>query len=55
VCFQAYDHPTYPQAHGEFVPYMSVVDLLFNCGEDALSIIKGGVATMDNLREHRVS
>ena len=55
VYFQAYDHPTYPQAHGEFVPYMSVVDLLFNCGEGALSIIKGGVATMDNLREHRVS
>jgi len=55
VYFQAYDHPTYPQAHGEFVPYMSVVDLLFNCGEGALSIIKGGVATMDKLREHRVS
>ena len=54
VYFQAYDHPTYPQAHGEFVPYMSVVDLLFNCGEGTLSIIKGGVATMDNLREHRV-
>ena len=55
VYFQVYDHPTYPQAHGEFVPHMSVVDLLFNCGEGALSKIKGGVTTMDNLREHRIS
>jgi hypothetical protein len=55
VYFQAYDHPTYPQAHGDFIPYMSVVDLLFNCGDGALGVIKNGTALMDNLREHRVS
>ena len=42
VVFQAYDHPIYPQIHGNFIPYMSVLDLLFNCGESAINIIKGG-------------
>lgn len=40
--FQAYEHPTYAQLHGDFEPYMSVVDLLMNCGEDSLSIIRSG-------------
>ena len=51
VSFQMYDHPTYPQVHGEFVPYMSVVDLLFNCGDGALGVIKSGVAPANILRE----
>jgi hypothetical protein len=34
--FQEYRHPVYPQLHGPFVPYLSVVDLLFNCGPDSL-------------------
>jgi len=42
VAFQAYDHPIYPQIHGGFIPYMSVLDLLFNCGGSATGIIKGG-------------
>jgi len=40
--FQRYEHPTYTQLHGDFEPYMSVVDLLMNCGEDSLSIIRSG-------------
>ena len=40
--FQRYEHPTYPQLHGAFEPYMSVVDLLMNCGEDSFSIIRSG-------------
>ncbi len=32
LIFHEYVHPVYPQLHGEFVPYLSVVDLLFNCG-----------------------
>jgi hypothetical protein len=39
VEFQDYKHPTYNQLYGSFVPYLSVVDLLFNCGEKSLSII----------------
>lgn len=42
LLFQDYRHPTYPQLHGEFVPYLSVVDLLFNCGQDSLEILMSG-------------
>lgn len=40
--FQAYDHPTYPQLYGDFEPYMSVVDLLMNCGSGSFPIIESG-------------
>jgi hypothetical protein len=40
--FQKYQHPVYPQLHGEFVPNMSVVDLLMNCGPESLDILKTG-------------
>lgn len=39
VRFQDYRHPEYPQLHGSFVPYLSVVDLLFNCGPASLEIL----------------
>jgi hypothetical protein len=32
VEWQDFKHPIYPQLHGEFVPYLSSIDLLFNCG-----------------------
>ncbi len=32
VLWQDFKHPTYPQLHGEFIPYLSSIDLLFNCG-----------------------
>lgn len=32
VAFQEFTHPVYPQMYGEFIPYLSAVDLLFNCG-----------------------
>lgn len=32
VEFHAYDHPTYDQLHGRFVPYLSYLDALFNVG-----------------------
>jgi len=40
VEFHDYLHPQYPQLHGEFLPHMSVIDLLFNCGPDSLPILK---------------
>jgi hypothetical protein len=39
---QEYRHPTYPQLHGAFEPYMSIVDLLFNCGDESLGILTAG-------------
>lgn len=40
VHWQDYVHPVYPQMHGEFVPYLSTLDLLFNCGPDSLAILR---------------
>jgi len=34
VEWQDYVHPVYPQQDGDFVLYLSMVDLLFNCGEE---------------------
>lgn len=39
VYFQDYAHSRYPQLHGDFVPYMSAIDLLFNCGPNSLDIL----------------
>jgi hypothetical protein len=32
--FQAFEHPEYPQLHGDFVEGLSVLDALLNCGTD---------------------
>ena len=39
IIFQHYKHPKYQQLHGEFIPHLSVLDLLFNCGPKSLEII----------------
>jgi hypothetical protein len=47
--FQKYNHPEYDQLNGPFMPYMSIVDLLFNCGPASRDIIMSGNAA--SLRE----
>ena len=44
LAYHAYRHPEYRQLHDAFVPYLSVVDLLFNEGPSSLSIIREGRA-----------
>ena len=44
-----YNHPIYPQK-GEFIPYLSAIDLLFNTGNRAIDYIREGV----NLVEAKV-
>jgi hypothetical protein len=39
VITQDFHHPSYPQRFGDFVPQLSVVDLLFNCGPQSLEKI----------------
>jgi len=39
---QAYQHPEYPQRYAPFLPDLSVVDLLCNCGPESLEILRTG-------------
>jgi hypothetical protein len=39
VEFQDYQHPMYDQLYGEFIPYLSVIDLLLNHGRESISIL----------------
>ena len=38
VIYFDYKHPEYKQLNGDFLSYMSVIDLLFNCGIDKYNI-----------------
>lgn len=41
VEWQQFDHPVYAQCHGPFEPFLSSIDLLFNCGiERAREILR---------------
>tara|TARA_R100001509_G_scaffold154986_1_gene117026 strand:+ start:996 stop:1682 length:687 start_codon:yes stop_codon:yes gene_type:complete len=39
LSWQRYNHPIYNQLHKEFIPYLSIIDLLFNEGEKSGEII----------------
>jgi hypothetical protein len=38
--YQEYQHPEYPQRYEGFVPFLSTIDLLFNCGDKSLEFLK---------------
>ncbi len=40
--YHQFNHPEYPQLWGKFIPYLSVIDLLFNCGPESINYIKKG-------------
>ena len=40
--YHNFEHPMYRQLYGDFIPYMSVIDLLFNEGPRSLEIIRSG-------------
>lgn len=42
LIFQDYVHPVYRQRFEGFVPYLSIIDLLFNAGPDSLHILTRG-------------
>ncbi len=41
VLFQEYRHPVYRQQFGDFISFMSVIDLIFNHGRESLRILRG--------------
>jgi hypothetical protein len=43
VRYFRYRHPEYPQLFGDFLPYMSIIDMLFNCGERSGELIRAGI------------
>jgi len=43
VVFQEFKHPVYTQLYGDFIPNLSLLDLLFNCGPDSLKILEGNL------------
>lgn len=48
IVYQQYRHPQYSQLWGKFEPGMSIIDLLFNCGEESLDIVmKDNIAKKD--------
>lgn len=38
--YNEFTHPVYPQRFGEFIPGLSVLDLLFNCGSAAALLVR---------------
>jgi hypothetical protein len=44
VLYQAYSHPVYAQQHGDFVPFLSSLDLLLMHGDASLAILRRGDA-----------
>lgn len=40
VIAQKYEHPIYPQCFGDFQSHMSIIDLLFNCGPESLTVLR---------------
>lgn len=39
IIYQNYQHPVYNQQFGEFIPYLSVIDLMLNHGDKSLDIL----------------
>jgi hypothetical protein len=40
VIVQDFKHPVYPQLHGDFVPFLSCLDLFFNCGDESARVLR---------------
>ena len=49
IAFQDFSHPVYRQLHrGEFIPGVSILDMLFNCGiEETKDIFWDNVSKRD--------
>ncbi|MEK7866791.1 MAG: WbqC family protein [Planctomycetota bacterium] len=55
VEWHGYKHPRYRQLHGEFVPYLSIVDLLMNHGAEALGILTGRLVVEQGAVAHEAA
>jgi hypothetical protein len=55
VKYQEYIHPEYRQLSSPFTPFLSIIDLLFNCGEESSNIISQNNVGKKNLSEEEKS
>lgn len=53
VCWQSYEHPVYPQGAGEFIPYLSALDLLLHCGPSSAEVIKNTANRQVTSSDHK--
>jgi hypothetical protein len=51
LAFQHFEHPTYSQGGQDFVPYLSVVDVLVNTGSRAAAVMRRGRRPPLSVRE----
>jgi len=49
IYFQDYCHPKYKQAGNNFTPYLGIIDLLFNEGDNSLEILMSNNITKQDL------
>ena len=47
--FRLYKHPQYQQLHGDFIPNLSIIDLIFNMGPNSLEILMANNITKQGL------
>jgi len=40
LVYQEFIHPEYEQVYNGFIPYMSIIDLIFNCGPNSLKSLR---------------
>ena len=40
LIYQKFTHPSYPQRWGQFIPNLSIIDMMFNCGPSTIEIIR---------------
>ena len=51
VIWQDFTHPIYTQQYDGFIPYLSSIDLLFNCGiEKSRKILRGEMKNAESIR-----
>ncbi|AUT00932.1 hypothetical protein CLI64_11255 [Nostoc sp. CENA543] len=51
VRFHEYEYPIYEQQYGDFIPFLSYLDMLFNVDLDAEKIMAGGKIVAPNLSQ----
>jgi hypothetical protein len=52
VEYMDYNKSSYKQLHGEFTPYVSILDLIANKGKDGIEIIQSGTIDWKDYLNH---